>query len=201
MIRVKMRIFSAVRPIALCLFLFSPVFAVSQEQGSFRGSIPLDLLRPGRGESPRYPVDMIIGELGRGSASVNAYSFANTIAAGLVTGQMENASLASINPALRESHLTAVSVIGPVSFRIGGGRMEPDGAVSFLVRFIGREQGITGELYIRFISRQVQDSDGEMTTTGHWTFDELLLDEPRDRETEATEAIHRNDFYPYERFF
>ncbi len=52
-----------------------------------------------------------------------------------------------------EGYVDALSVVNPRYFRLGSGREEPDGSVSFLVRFAGREQGITGELYIRFEER------------------------------------------------
>jgi len=144
--------------------------------GQSRGSIPEELLRPARGEAPRYPVDIVIGTLGRGSASNAAYTYANSFAARLLSGSVDI-------PAVSE-----ISVIQPLSYRIGGGRTEADGAVSFLVRFIGRNQAITGELYIRLFQ-------------GSWVFDEIILEAPKSREAEASEAVHRYDFYPYERFF
>jgi len=137
----------------ICLSLFIPVFAGAQEDGTgivpSRGSIPDELLRPRRGEAPRYPIDTVIGELGQGSAPKTAYSFANSIAAGFLSGKMDSPVLASVNPVLRESYLSVLETIQPRSFRLGGGRVEADGSVSFLIRFIGKEQGITGELFIR----------------------------------------------------
>ena len=171
-----------------CFFLLLPAFAFSQESVPYRGSIPEELLRPAKGEAAHYPVDIVIGELGRGRASAAAFSYANIIMAAFISDNIEHPALAVINSVIRESYLNLISVIKPVSFRIGGGRVEPDGAVSFLVRFIGREQGITGELYIRYIQER-------------WTFDELLLEEPRDREAEQQQAMQRLDFFPYERFY
>jgi hypothetical protein len=184
-----MRIFNT-GTITLVLLLSVSTLAVSQDEGSSRGSIPEELLRPRRSEAPRYPVDIVIGELGQGNASAAAYNFANNIAAGLLSGRMEHPALASINPVIRESYLTTLSIIRPLNFRIGSGRTEPDGAVSFLVRFIGRDLAVTGELYIRFIS-----------TTGQWVFEEMLLEEPRDRDTEQQQAAQRLDYFPYERFY
>jgi len=172
-----------------------------QEERPSRGSIPEELLRPGRGESPRYPIDMVIGELGQGTASIQAFTFANNIGQGFLSGQMEHPNLTSINSVIRESLLSSLEIINPLSFRLGGGREEADGAMSFLIRFIGRDQGISGELYVRFVTRQIQRPDGEFTVSGNWTFEELLLDEAKDRETEHQESIYRYDFYPYERFF
>jgi len=198
------------RPLALGLLLFISIFAVlsrqsaaAQEQTDFvsRGSIPEELLRPKKGETPRYPIDTVIGELGRGKASEAAFSFANNIGSAFLSGDKASPALASIDSAVRENLLSALEVIIPVSFRIGGGREEADGAFSFLVRFIGKDQGITGELYIRYVTRQIQGSDGETTTTGKWVFEELLLEEAKDREVEKKESVYRHDFYPYERFF
>jgi hypothetical protein len=181
------------------LFLMTAIFVTAQGQGSYRGSVPEVLLRPSKGESPRYPIDLVIGELGQGRASAGAYSYANLIAAGLLSGQMSNSALSSINPSLREIYLDTLGIISPRSYRIGGGKEEPDGAVSFLVRFIGREFGITGELYIRYTTREI---DGE--TTGSWSVDEFLFNEAKHRDIEFQEAVqmrHRLDLQPYDRFF
>ncbi|MDR1838103.1 MAG: hypothetical protein LBQ93_00755 [Treponema sp.] len=181
----------------ICLF-FIACFAA---HGQTRGSIPEELLHPGRGESSRYPADTVIGELGQGKAPAAAYSYANSLAEGLFSGQMGNSALASINPSLREKYLTALGSISPRSYRLGGGREEADGAVSFIIRFIGREYGITGEMYLRYAR---QTGSGETSQTGNWMFDELLLEEAKSREVEEQEAAklrHRLDLLPYERFF
>jgi hypothetical protein len=179
-----------------CIFLFFITFL--QVHGQTRGSIPEALLRPGWGESSRYPMDLVIGELGQGKASAAAYTYAISIAAGLLSGQINHFGLVSIEPALREIYLKSLGKITPRSFRVGGGRQEPDGAVSFLVRFIGRDYGITGELYIKFFSRQDQEDEEE---TGSWIFDELLLEEAKSHNEVNQEITSRLDLLPYERFF
>ncbi|MCL2196343.1 MAG: hypothetical protein FWB77_01880 [Treponema sp.] len=198
-----MRILHLSRVFALGLLLFSPVITASQtpEERFLRGSIPQELLRPNRSESPRYPIDMVIGELGQGSVSSVLFNFAINICAGFVSGQTDHRGLASINQSAKEYLLSSLEVINPVSYRIGGGREEADGAFSFLVRFIGREQGITGELYIRHVTKQTEREDGEIVTTSAWVFEELLLEEAKSREAELQESIYRYDFFPYERFF
>jgi hypothetical protein len=185
----------------VCLFILASVFAVSQESRPSRGSIPEELLRPKKGEASRYPVDIIIGELGRGAATPAAFFYANSVTMAFMSGQMEHPALSSIDSSLRESHLSLLEVINPESYRIGGGRVEADGTISFLIRFLGKDQGITGELYLRYVSRQIEGSDGVVTTTGNWTFDELLLEDPKYRDVELQEALQRDDFYPYERFY
>jgi len=187
--------------IVFTLFLLMPVLAFSQDRSVFRGSIPEDLLRPARGEAPRYPVDIVIGELGRGSASAAAYFYANSVVTGFMSGLMGHPALSSIESVIRESLLDSIKLVNPESFRIGAGRIEADGVASFLVRFIGKEQGIVGELYIRYRSRQIEGQDGEMTTTGSWVFDELILEEARGLDIEFKEAVNRLDFNPYERFY
>jgi hypothetical protein len=187
-----------------CLFLFFAVSSVvpAQQDDFYRGSIPEELLRPATGEAPRYPVDIVIGELGQGSATSSAYSFANSLGAAFLSTRMNHPALASINEVMREGYLSEIGVINPESFRLGGGREEPDGAFSFLIRFIGRDSGITGELFVRYVSRQVTDEEGEVTRTGSWTFEDLLLEKPKSRETEQQEASgYRYDFSPYERFY
>ena len=153
-----MRNFHFLRLLALGFLLFSPVLAVSQTQDErvLRGSIPEELLRPARSEAPRYPIDTVIGELGQGSVSSAAFNFANSICAGFLTGNAEYRSISSINSAVKENLMSSLKTVNPASYRIGGGREEADGAFSFLVRFIGRDQGITGELYIRFVTRQTE---------------------------------------------
>jgi hypothetical protein len=47
-----------------------------------------------------------------------------------------------------------LDAINPQFYRLGSGREEPDGSGSFLVRFVGRGQGIIGELYIRLEERR-----------------------------------------------
>jgi hypothetical protein len=186
----------------VCLF-FLTVFAPAQEQeGGYRGSIPVELLRPGYGESPRYPIDTVIGELGRGEASGAAYSFASSIAAGFVSGETGHSGLRTVNASLRENYLSALKIIEPGGYRLGSGREEADGSVSFLIRFMGREKGITGELFIRFVTVQTDEEDGrEAAITGNWVFEDLILEEARNLDEQQRESLQRFDFLPYERFF
>jgi hypothetical protein len=180
----------------ICLFFIVSVFAAAQT----RGSIPADLLRPSWGESARYPVDTVIGELGQGKAPADAYSFANSVSSGFLSGQPGHTSLASVNPDIRDRCMRSLTRISPHNYRVGGGRVEPDGAVSFLVRFIGREYGITGELYIKYITR-LGGSAGESAQSGRWVFDDLILDEAKSREMELEEVSKLINYLPYERFF
>jgi hypothetical protein len=183
------------------------VFAQNSGEGEAvsmpRGSIPAELIRPRRGEAPRYPVDTVIGALGQGEASGEAFAFARRVAAALTAGRQNDPSLAAMNKVLLEGYISAVGNISPRSYRLGGGREEADGAVSFLIRFIGREQAITGELFIRLGAAGGAAAQSEAAESGPrvWLFEELILEESRSRETENGETRHRFDFPPYERLF
>ena len=153
------------------------------------GTIPDALRRPQTGESPRYPQDVVIGELGRGQAPEEAYRFARGLLAALAAGNSGSPALADAPPALIESHIRDIgSLDGPRNARIGGGRVEADWNVSFLVRIVGREESVTGELFVR-----------RTENTGQWFFDDIVLEERRSL-TEIRDS-HRFIFSPYERFF
>ena len=164
-----------------------------------RGSIPEELLRPGRGESPRYPADTVIGELGRGRASDSAYVFAKSVGEGLIQGRMNHPGFAAINQVILESYLSALDQIHARFYRLGSGREEPDGAVSFLIRFIGRDEAITGELFIRQ-KEGTQDMADEDTPV-NWVFEELILEQARELEAGQEETGYRSDNFPYERLY
>jgi hypothetical protein len=138
------------RAVFTALFMLGTVYVFSQSETMQRGSIPEELLRPRKEEAPRYPMDTVIGELGRGKASQAAYSAAQNSAAALLAGTIDMPVLASANKVFLEDCVAKLSAVSPRSYRLGGGREEPDGSYSFLVRFVGREEGITGELFVRF---------------------------------------------------
>ncbi|MDR2305006.1 MAG: hypothetical protein LBE10_10515 [Treponema sp.] len=143
-------VFAAVLGLASPFFgLFSQNLEVPDEEPVPFQTIPPELWRPSRGESPRFPIDTVIGELGRGEVSEEAYNFARGVAEALMTARSSDSSLSGMSQAELDGFFEAIREVGPESFRLGSGRLEPDGAVSFLLRFIGREKGITGELYIR----------------------------------------------------
>jgi len=232
------------------LFLLMAAYIFPQNEMPERGSIPQELLRPRRGEAPRYPIDMVIGALGQGDAPPEAYAIAQKTTAALLAGNMNVPVLSSVNKVFLEDCMTKLKSINPQSSRLGSGREEPDGSFSFLVRFIGREEGITGELFVRFEERRPRiqppppvketkpesadsqpadaqsenveatelKSENEDDTAAQtaesaqvppvnipaekvWFFEDLILEEPRNREEENKENRHRFDFSPYERFY
>jgi hypothetical protein len=175
----------------LALGLLLPVSGGAQEsepqdEGFGAGTVPEALRIPQRGEAPRYPKDAVIGELGRGGAPEEAYYHARLCLEALLSGNREAAPLLKENKALIDRLFEELEPIEPRQFRLGGGREEDDGTVSFLVRFLGREKGKAGELFLL--------SKGET-----WLIDDLLLEEEQDL-AEIREA-YRFDFSPYERFY
>jgi hypothetical protein len=139
---------------SVALFFLVTTYIFPQNDIGQRGSIPEELLRPRRDEAPRYPIDTVIGALGQGQASKEAYEIAQKTAAALLAGNMATPVLSSVNKVFLEDCMTRLKDINPQSFRLGSGREEPDGSFSFLVRFTGREQGITGELFVRLEERR-----------------------------------------------
>ena len=181
-------------------------------------SVPNMLRRPDRGESPRFPRDLVIGELGQGEAPSGAYVFARNLLYSIIreNGEhqilteneeeqilIENGEeqilaengeeqiLTESNTSLSNIRFKEISAIRTRNFRIGGGRIEPDGHVSFLFRFIGPEESISGELFIS----QTEDSDGNII----WRLDDFILEERR--LLREIRDSYRYDFSHYERFF
>jgi hypothetical protein len=163
--------------------LISPIETVNAGQ-----VIPEQIRRPSRGEDPRYPRDAVIGELGRGLASEAAYGFAWELLSALLgqTTAADTAVLSGVSAALKTEITGALEAINAKKYRIGGGREEDDGSTSFLFRFIGRTQGVAGELYLR---REDET----------WRADDIIIEEPRDILNQG--EAYPYDFTPYERFF
>ncbi|MDR2403659.1 MAG: hypothetical protein LBD78_06470 [Spirochaetaceae bacterium] len=159
--------------------------------------IPEEVRRPRKGEAPRYPRDMIIGTLGRGSAPEEAYAFARTCLEAILMKDQDSEYLNIQDSALKEDIFSGLEPVAPRKFRIGGGREEPDGSVSFLFRFIGRDQGVAGELYLR--PGEAGEQEQEQQQVQEWFFDEIILEDPRGL-ADGKDA-YQFDFSPYERFF
>jgi hypothetical protein len=128
---------------------------------------------------------VVIGELGRGEAPEESYRYARRCLEALLSGN-RGVSLPGADKALADRLFEELEPVAPLQFRLGGGREEDDGTVSFLVRFLGREKGKTGELFL-------------LPKDETWLLDDLLLEEEQDL-AEEREA-YRFDFSPYERFY
>jgi len=156
--------------------------------------VPNSLRRPVRGEAPRYPEDLVIGELGRGEAPEGAYIFARSLLLALINDRRDAPVFIDSASYLAESIFDEIRSFRPRTFRLGGGRNEPDDCISFLVRLISREESITGELFVRWIGAS-ESSSGR----GRWILDDIVLE---DRRTLADiREIYRFNFSPYERFY
>ena len=165
----------------------------SQEETGIH-PVPDELRRPERSEAPRYPRDLVIGELGQGEVSEGAYLFARNIMSAVTEGRREAQVLENSGYILAESIFNDVSNIRPRSYRLGGGRTEADGCVSFLVRIIGQQESITGELFIRWEEAEETDVAG-----AKWLLDDLILEEKRT--LADIRDSYRFNFSPYERFY
>jgi hypothetical protein len=152
------------------------------------GTVPETLRQPQRGnESPRYPRDAVIGELGRGLATEDAYLYARNLLEGVLSGNRESALLTGAPQFLLEDLFTGLEPLSPQKYRLGGGREEADGATSFLFRFLGRDMSLAGELYLRVVDEK-------------WQLEDMLVEEAREISGKEMNT-YRFDFSPYERFF
>ena len=196
--------------LGICL-LSSSVYSQDSSAADIQNqTIPEALRRPEAGEAIRYPRDVIIGELGQGESPESAYEFARDLLSALITGNSSALELTNTSSVLAEKLNEELSGIEVRSYHLGGGRTEADGSVSFLVRFLGREESITGELYITNIKSPILPEGGETADTadaapaespapGSWLLDDLILEEKRPL-SEIRDS-YRYDFTPYERFY
>ena len=157
---------------------------------AYSGTIPQNIQKPSRSEALRYPVDVIIGEIGKGGAPDALYTAAKRLLQALIDGDEERAALSPLKQKEEGAYLTrtiaAVKAIYPRRFRIGGGREENDGAYSFILRILGRDKWMSGELFFRQAS-------------GGWQFDDLILEEAKDNVKGG--EVYDYDFSPYQRFY
>ena len=178
------------------LILFGILFIAQTGNTSFRSGtmLPQEVLRPQHGEEIRFPQDYVIGKLGRGDAPEESYQFARRLTASLAGGN-GNTEGVFFPEQKRLSVLRNISGLGTRSWRVGGGRIEPDGSISFLIRFLGRERSITGELYLR------QPETAALEEASFWwEVDDILLEFPRSL-SEGKFSPSGADMTPYERFF
>jgi hypothetical protein len=127
--------------------------------------LPETLRRPQKGEAPRYPKDTVIGDLALIDVPDAAQNMAKRLLSALVVKDREASVLAALETSFLDGIFATLEPIETWKYRLGGGRTEPDGSVSFLLRFIGRESWVSGELYLKF----------EHET---WLLDDLILEAP-----------------------
>jgi len=179
--------FPAVWAVISAVLLLStvPLFSQTTEDDSQTDTtIPEILRRPIRGEAPHYPRDRVIGALGQGTAPDGAWQYAGQLLSVIIAASP--GGLRAGDRDLAEKSIAALEDVEPGKYHIGGGRVEEDGSVSFLVRFLGREKWMAGELYLRFENEE-------------WILDDLILEEGQN--LEEGKNAYPYDFSPYERFF
>jgi hypothetical protein len=148
--------------------------------------VPEQIRRPQQGEAPRFPEDIIIGTLGAGDASLEAFLFAQEKLRELLQEDFRQDVLSILPPEERERIISILQELNPKKVRVGGGRNEADESVSFLFRMIGTSNWSGGEIYIR----QNEDT---------WNMEDLILDDSREQDEENNP--YRFNLPPYERFF
>jgi hypothetical protein len=176
----------------LFVLWFVARWSFSQEAAE---TVPDSLRRPERGEAPRYPDDLVIGELGQGETPDGAYIFSKSILSALTAGNRAATVFADTGSSFAESSFDLIRGIRARSYRLGGGRTEADGCVSFLVRFIGPDESITGELFVRWAETAEEGGFG----AGKWLLDDLILENKRS--LNEIRDSYRYEFSPYERFY
>jgi hypothetical protein len=157
----------------------------SQESDSI--SIPDAIRRPSRTDTPRYPRDSVIGDLGRGDLSQEDLDYASSVLRALLQGREQSPLFSTLNEGVAAELIGELQKIRANKFRIGGGKEIVDGAGSFLFRFIGRDRQIGGVMY--FVR-------GE----GGYSLDDIILEAiPQNLIDENSDP--QSDIFPYERFY
>jgi len=151
------------------------------------GTISENISRPDVLREPIYPSDITIGALGPGTAPMDAYNYARRVLREL--RQSNTKELSALSSKDKAEITGNIETVKPASFRIGGGREEEDGSISFLFRFIGKNDEFAGEIYLR-------DSSGK----GDWKVEDVI---PEDIKTiqEATDNEHAYSWLPYDRIY
>ncbi len=108
--------------------------------------VPESIRRPRQGEALRYPRDVIIGALGAGDAPIESYRFAQRILRNLLREGTREEVLSNLPQEETERIAGIIQEVNPKEFRIGSGRNEADGSISFLLRFIGTDTWSGGEM-------------------------------------------------------
>jgi hypothetical protein len=170
-------------------FLFLSANLIFGQDGgtpSFSGVVPEILVRPSRETEWIYPLDAVIGQLGGGEVSASANAYARSVLRDLMRRNDKADTLKDLGPDLLSEVMTKTGEAEPRRVRMGGGRDEPDGSVSFLFRFIGTEKELSGELYIR-------------EAAGAWKTEDIILENPQNISS-GSDSVNAT-FTPYERFY
>ncbi|MDR1230060.1 MAG: hypothetical protein LBK61_01525 [Spirochaetaceae bacterium] len=150
-------------------------------------TIPDAIRRPSRTETPRYPRDSVIGDLGLGELPQEDFNYASNVLRALMQGREQSSLLLSLNEGMGRELIDRLQGIRAYKFRIGGGKKIVDGAGSFLFRFIGRDGQLGGAMYF------IHDESG-------YALDDVILEDiPPNMLDGETDRL--SDLFPYERFY
>jgi hypothetical protein len=136
---------------------------------------------------------VILGDLGACQAPEEAYTEAARIARRLLDGKLP-AGLDKLRAGLADDIKKNVLAISPTAYRVGGGRLEPDGSASFVFRFIGNGKNCAGEIYL------------EKDAKGAWLLDDLQFVDEKDIQAAQQQDASQSDSQstgtePFQRFY
>lgn len=124
-----------------------------------------DLSIPTGSESPRLPRDYLIGQLGAEDGKAAPYREAAAILEELASGKTAGRRFTKNGEAGLSEIVERLSSLGSAaSVRIGSPVPEGDGGVSYLIRFVGKDASLSGELRL------------EPSENGSWLVDFIALD-------------------------
>ncbi|HOJ99749.1 MAG TPA: hypothetical protein PLW34_09325 [Termitinemataceae bacterium] len=138
-----------------------PIQSIPQEVSQTEQKhVSVSLVIPSGNEGPHYPIDFILGPLGKEGFSDEAYEFARSIVKSCVQRDMEwLLSQGLSQEGVQE--LRSLLPTGQVTYRIGGGERQKGGGYSFLFRLIGEGSFYTGTAYVdqegdRFLIEEIK---------------------------------------------
>jgi hypothetical protein len=144
-----------------------------------------DPFLPTGSEAVRLPQDFVIGKIGDEGVGANAYHFAFDFLSSLARSEEVKRFYTDRGRQEAESIAPILAPLLPASVRVGSGSAEGEGGVSFLIRFVGKERSVTGELHL-------------IRSSSAWLVDELILDEPVS--DYGADGTARFDPFTYTRF-
>lgn len=138
-----------------------PIQSLPQEASETgQKNVSVNLVIPSGNEGPHYPIDFMIGPLGKNGFSDEAYEFARSVVSHCVQRDMEWL----LSQGLSQKEVQTVHSLlptGQVTYRIGGGERQKGGGYSFLFRLIGEGSFYTGTAYVdqegeRFLIEEIR---------------------------------------------
>lgn len=138
-----------------------PIQSLPQEVSEAgQKDVSVSLVIPSGNEGPHYPIDFMLGPLGKEGFSDEAYEFARSIVKSCAQRDMEWLLSQGLS---QEEVQTLRSLLPPgqVTYRIGGGERQKGGGYSFLFRLIGEGNFYTGTAYVdqegdRFLIEEIK---------------------------------------------